>query len=78
MAELQHDYSQEQPITDEHDAIDAKETALLSPAPEITKKDSVLASLQEKKDEARSDTTKESKKKTPVKGTHAKKKGEAR
>lgn len=78
MAELQHDYSQEQPITDEHDAIDAKETALLSPAPEITKKDSVLASLQEKKDEARSDTAKEPKKKTPVKGTHAKKKEEAR
>lgn len=78
MAELQHDYNQEQPITDEHDAIDAREEALRSPAPEIAKKDSVLAFLQEKKDEARSDTAKEPKKKTPVKGTHAKKKEKAR
>lgn len=39
---------------------------------------SVLASLQEKKDETRSDTAKEPKKKTPAKGTHAKKKEEIR
>ena len=76
--ELQHDYSQEQPVTNEHDAIDDRETAPDSPTPQIAKKDSVLATLQEKKEEARFDTAKKPKKESPVKGTHVKKKEEVR
>ena len=71
LAELQHDHSQEQ-LT----AADVPD--LRSSIREPEKKASVLATLQEKKEEARFDTAKEPKKESPVKGTHAKKKEEER